>query len=87
MNASYLTSLADVQHRHAELKAQIRELEDEIAVDYAQLFAPPPPTDNKLEVFVQTASRAWSIADGVMTGYKLMRRLGKVTSWFSKRKR
>lgn len=86
MNSSLFSSLAAVQQRKAELNEQLRRVEEEISVDYTTLFAPPPPSNNKVETFVNSASRAWMIVDGVMTGYKLMRRLGKVTSWFSKRK-
>lgn len=86
MKSSLFSSLDAIQQRKAELDAQIRRTEEEIAVDYATLFTPPPPSGNKVETFVATASRAWMIVDGVMTGYKLMRRLGKFTSWFTKRK-
>lgn len=44
--------------------------------DYDTLVAPPPPANNKFEQAMQTASKAWSIADGVIMGYKLYRKFG-----------
>lgn len=52
--------------------------------DYETLTAPPPPANNKFEQAMQTASKAWSIADGVIMGYKLYRKFG---SLFGRRKR
>lgn len=86
MKSSPFSSLAAVQQRKAELNERIRRIEEEMAMDYATLFTPPPPSYNKIETFVNSASRVWMMVDGVMMGYKLMRRLGKVTTWFSKRK-
>lgn len=42
--------------------------------DYETFTAPPPPANNRFEQAMQTASKAWSIADGVILGYKLYKR-------------
>lgn len=46
--------------------------------DYETFAAPPPPANNRFEQAMQTASKAWSIADGVILGYKLYKRFNKV---------
>lgn len=42
--------------------------------DFGTLTAPPSPARNKLEMAINTATRAWSIADGILFGYKIISR-------------
>lgn len=55
---------------------EMEEAKQAMMDDYETLTAPPPPANNKFEQAMQTASKAWSIADGVIMGYKLYRKFG-----------
>lgn len=70
--------LADRAERPAPTDQQIAEARQNVIDDYTTLTAPPPPANNKFEQAMQTASKAWSIADGVITGYKLYKRFGGI---------
>lgn len=82
-----LSTLAALQLRQTAVLRKLRKIEDEIVADYQQLVAPAKPSSNKVETFVQSASRAWFVVDGVLTGYKLMRRFGGISRMFSSKKR
>lgn len=45
-----------------------------IGDDYAILTEPPSPARNKMEWAMNTATRAWSVADGVLFGYRIINR-------------
>lgn len=53
---------------------QIAELERTIAAEYKSLTEPPKPANNNMERALNAASRAWTIADGLILGYKLYRK-------------
>lgn len=53
---------------------EINKARQAVVNDYEDLTAPPPPASNRLEQAIQTATKAWSIADGVIMGYKLYKR-------------
>lgn len=53
---------------------KIRQLEETIAADYAALTSPPKPAKNNFERAFNAASRAWTLADGIIFGYKLYRK-------------
>lgn len=55
----------------------IKKAKQAVMDDYESFTAPPPPANNRFEQAMQTASKAWSIADGVIMGYKLYRRFNK----------
>lgn len=80
-------TLAKIQWERKRVQKELKRLEGIIADDFNELTAPSPPTSNKLEAAVNMASRAWSIFDGAMMGYKLFQRFSKVTRVFSRSKR
>lgn len=53
---------------------EMKEAKQAFVDNYESLTAPPPPAKNRFEQAIQTASKAWSIADGVIMGYKLYKR-------------
>ena len=53
---------------------KIRQLEETIAADYAALTSPPESARNNLERAFHAASRAWTMADGIIFGYKLYKK-------------
>lgn len=56
---------------------EMKKAKQAVMDDYESFTAPPPPANNRFEQAMQTASKAWSIADGVIMGYKLYRRFNK----------
>lgn len=82
-------SLDMVRRRRAVIDQELGQVEKQIAEDFQTLFAPPEPGKNKMETLVNTATKAWFFVDGVLMGYKLLRRFGAVSRIFksSKRKR
>lgn len=56
---------------------EVEEVENDIVRDFHSLTTPPTPARNKFEEAVNAASRAWTIADALIMGYKLYRKLGK----------
>lgn len=79
-------SLIALQLRKVQVQRKLRAVEAEMVEDYQQLVSPPVPTGNRIENVMQTASRAWWLVDGALTGYKLMRRLGGFARLFSSKK-
>lgn len=84
---STTSTLERIRWERKRVQKELRLLEQAIADDFNELTAPPPPSSNKLEAMVSVASRAWSIFDGAMMGYKLFQRFSKATRVFSKGKR
>lgn len=80
-------TLEKIRWERKRVQKELKRLERAIADDFNELTAPPPPTSNKLEAAVNMATRAWSIFDGAMMGYKLFKRFGKATRVFSRGKR
>lgn len=78
--------LATLKARRAAVEQELRQVEERIAKDYVYLTTPPPPIDNRFENMLSVASRAWFVADGVITGYKLFRRLNGLASLFRRKK-
>lgn len=56
---------------------KLRKLEESIAADYAALTNPPTPASNNLERAINAASRAWTLADGIIFGYKLYKKFSR----------
>lgn len=76
-----------IQWEQKRVQKELKRLEQTIAEDFNELTAPPPPSNNKLETMISVASRAWSIFDGAMVGYKLFQRFGIATRGFSRGRR
>ena len=86
MAMSAFISLEQVHWRQKRLKIELQKLGEEISDDFATLTAPPAGDGNVMETFMSTATRAWWLFDGVLTGYKLFRRLSGFAGFFGKRK-
>lgn len=83
---SSFISLEQVRWRRKQLQAELQKVGEEISDDLSTLMAPPAGDGNVMETFVSTATRAWWLFDGVLTGYKLFRRLSGFAGFFGKRK-
>lgn len=53
---------------------KIAELERTIAAEYQSLTEPQKPAKNNMERALYAASRAWTLADGLILGYKLYKK-------------
>jgi hypothetical protein len=82
-----INTLEKIRWERKRVQKELKRLEQSIAEDFNELTAPPLASDNKLESMVNFASRAWSIFDGAMMGYKLFHRFGKATRFLSRGKR
>lgn len=84
--STYL-SLEQVDWRRRRLDIELDKLGQEISEDLTALTAPPAGNGNVMETFMSTATRAWWIVDGALTGYKLLRRLRGFSGLFGMGKR
>ena len=84
---SAFISLEQVHWRQKRLQVELEKLGEEISDDLATLTAPPAGDSNVMETFISTATRAWWIFDGALTGYKLFRRLHGFAGFFGKSQR
>lgn len=75
-----------LEAERAKLRTQIEESRDRIAHRWDVLTTPPPEA-NEFQHWVNQGERVFAIYDGAMTGYKLFRRLGNVTSFFKRKKK
>lgn len=58
----------------APTSEEINQAKQDVIDEYEALIAPPSPARNRWEQAMQTATRAWSVADGIIMGYKLYKR-------------
>lgn len=72
--------------RKAALKTKLAEKRDVLAKTANSLLRPDPAT-TRAEQFAATFSRAITIADGALLGYKLIRRFGWLIPSRKKKKR
>lgn len=79
-------SLEQVRWRQKRLQLELQKVGEEISKDLTTLTASPAGDSNVLETLMSTATRAWWVFDGALTGYKLFRRLRGFTGLFGKRK-
>lgn len=82
-----LVFFADKANDPAPTTEQMEEARQAFVSDYESLTAPPPAPNNRFEQAMQTASKAWSIADGLILGYKLYRKFGFMFNRGSKKRR
>ncbi len=71
------TALERLRARREQLQKETAQSAAEIRRHWEALFT-PPPADTKVQRWVSQAERAVAVYDGVMTGYKLMKRLGAI---------
>lgn len=73
--AKDMAALERLRVRREQLRKETEQSAAEIRKHWETLFT-PPPADTKVRRWVSQAERAVAVYDGVMTGYKLMKRLG-----------
>ena len=71
--------------RKAELQKEPTQTSDRIR-DHWHALMDPPPADTKVQQWVNSAERAVAVYDGVMMGYKLLRRFRGLFSHRKKRR-
>ncbi len=69
------TALERLSRRRVQLSREADECAAEIRKHWETLFT-PPPADTKVQGWMAQVERAVAVYDGVVTGYKLMKRLG-----------
>ncbi len=72
--------------QRAQIKDQIRSSEDKMSSQWLKLFAPPAESGGAGQ-WVARFERGYAIADGIMTGYKLLRRLRVATDLIARFRR
>ncbi len=68
----------------AQLQKELKQCARRISQHWAALTAPPEET-TKFRGWVNQAERAYVVYDGVMTGYKLMKRFNRFAELFKKK--
>lgn len=79
-------SIASLQAEKLNVQKQLDKSKSIISDNWTSLFA-PTEADTKMQYFVNQAEKAIFIYDGVMFGYKLIKRLGNIKNIFQRRKR
>lgn len=68
----HVYTLAEIKARHKELAERVARSEASIRDQWNELTA-PPVVDTPVQLWVNRAQAAYSIYDGLMSGYKLFR--------------
>lgn len=71
MNEPY--SLESIQAHTDALRVELAKRKQSLRAHYHEIFAPPAPSNNKVQTLVRRASTAYAIFDGFWTGYKMLR--------------
>ena len=71
MNEPY--TLEAIQAHTDALRAELAKRRQSLRAHYHEIFAPPAPSNNKVQTLVRRASTAYAIFDGFWTGYKMLR--------------
>ena len=71
MNEPY--TLESIQAHTDALRAELAKRRQSLRAHYHEIFAPPAPSNNKVQTLVRRASTAYAIFDGFWTGYKMLR--------------
>lgn len=66
-------TLEAIQAHTDALRAELAKRRQSLRAHYHEIFAPPAPTNNKVQTLVRRASTAYAIFDGFWTGYKMLR--------------
>ena len=68
-------TLEAIQAHTDALRAELAKRRQSLRAHYHEIFAPPAPSNNKVQTLVRRASTAYAIFDGFWTGYKMLRGL------------
>ncbi len=68
-------TLEGIQAERDKLSLEIKKKETAIRQKWAGIVA-PPPAENRFQQWTNRAEAAFSVYDGFMTGYKLLRLFG-----------
>lgn len=79
-------SIASLQAEKMNIRRQLAKSKSAISEHWTTLFA-PTEAGTKMQYIINQAENAISIYDGVMFGYKLMKRLGSIRKFFRRRKK
>ncbi len=79
-------TLETLEAERAKLRTQIDESRSRIDKRWTVLTTPPEES-TQFQHWVNQGERLFAIYDGAMTGYKLCRRLGQITSFFKRKKK
>lgn len=71
MNEPY--TLESIQAHTDALRAELAKRRQSLRAHYHEIFAPPAPTNNKVQNLIRHASTAYAVFDGFWTGYKMLR--------------
>lgn len=66
-------TIASIQARQRELRKDVERQGEKLKEHFQELFAPAPPPSNKVSALIHHAATAYTILDGAMTGYKLLK--------------
>ena len=66
-------TLEAIQAHTDALRAELAQRRQSLRAHYHEIFAPPAPSNNKVQTLVRRASTAYAIFDGFWTGYKMLR--------------
>ena len=66
-------TLEAIQAHTDALRAELAKRRQSLRAHYHEIFAPPAPSNNKMQTLVRRASTAYAIFDGFWTGYKMLR--------------
>lgn len=70
-------TLEDIKAQRAALAADIKEKEQGIRQKWAELVK-PPTSENQFQLWANRAAAAYTLYDGFMTGYKVLRTFNSV---------
>lgn len=79
-------TLASLQQKQAELQKELDKSRRKMSAHWQSLTAQPEES-SRSQFWMNQLERSLAIYDGVMTGYKLLRRFNALTSIFKRRKR
>ena len=66
-------TLEAIQAHTDALRVELAKRRQRMRAHYHEIFAPPAPTNSKVQTLVRRASTAYAIFDGFWTGYKMLR--------------
>ena len=70
--------LDNLRLRQLELEKKMQKKREDIQQNFSTLFAPPPPSHNIIENWMNKAQQTAAIVDGVLFGYKMFKGFRKI---------